>query len=52
VRRAVATHQAQGPATEVVEVIDEPDAAARPGWTWVTVKAATLNRHDLWAIRG
>lgn len=28
----------------------EPDAAA--GWTTVTVKAASLNHHDLWSLRG
>src|SRR3984957_1057815 len=26
--------------------------AARPGWTTVTVRAAALNHHDLWSLRG
>jgi NADPH:quinone reductase-like Zn-dependent oxidoreductase len=31
----------------------EPDAeSARPGWTTVRVKAAALNHHDLWTLRG
>jgi NADPH:quinone reductase-like Zn-dependent oxidoreductase len=29
----------------------EPEAAA-DGWTTVTVKAASLNHHDLWSLRG
>jgi NADPH:quinone reductase-like Zn-dependent oxidoreductase len=28
----------------------EPDVA--PGWTTVTVRAASLNHHDLWSLRG
>ena len=28
------------------------DLAARPGWTTVAVKAAALNHHDLWSLRG
>ena len=27
-------------------------SAPRPGWTTVTVKAASLNQHDLWTLRG
>lgn len=31
----------------------EPAAdPSRPGWTTVTVKAAALNHHDLWTLRG
>jgi NADPH:quinone reductase-like Zn-dependent oxidoreductase len=29
-----------------------PEPEARPGWSVVTVKAATLNHHDLWSLRG
>ncbi|MBC2873543.1 MULTISPECIES: zinc-binding dehydrogenase [Streptomyces] len=31
---------------------ERPEPAARPGWTTVTVKAASLNHHDLWTLRG
>ncbi|MFE7121572.1 zinc-binding dehydrogenase [Streptomyces sp. NPDC057654] len=30
----------------------EPAAGARAGWTVVDVKAASLNHHDLWSLRG
>ncbi|MGZ4492102.1 MAG: zinc-binding dehydrogenase [Nocardioidaceae bacterium] len=34
-------------------VLDErPDPVAEDGWTTVTVKAASLNHHDLWSLRG
>jgi NADPH:quinone reductase-like Zn-dependent oxidoreductase len=29
-----------------------PDAAVGEAWTTVTVKAASLNHHDLWSLRG
>ena len=31
---------------------ERPDAEAPDGWTTVTVKAASLNHHDLWSLRG
>lgn len=31
---------------------ERPDPAAPDGWTTVTVKAASLNHHDLWSLRG
>ena len=31
---------------------DRPEPEPRPGWSVVTVKAATLNRHDLWSLAG
>lgn len=31
---------------------DRPEPETRPGWTTVTVKAASLNHHDLWTLRG
>ncbi len=31
---------------------DQPEPEAREGWTIVTVKAASLNHHDLWSLRG
>lgn len=33
-------------------VADRPDPEPREGWTTVTVKAAALNHHDLWTLRG
>ncbi len=35
-----------------LEVGERPDPEAREGWTTVTVKAAALNHHDLWSLRG
>ncbi|MFE4831606.1 zinc-binding dehydrogenase [Streptomyces sp. NPDC056672] len=31
---------------------ERPAPGVRPGWTTVTVKAASLNHHDLWSLRG
>ncbi|MEU4208943.1 zinc-binding dehydrogenase [Streptomyces sp. NPDC026206] len=31
---------------------ERPEPGARPGWTIVDVKAASLNHHDLWTLRG
>lgn len=31
---------------------DRPAPSAPDGWTTVTVKAAALNQHDLWSLRG
>jgi NADPH:quinone reductase-like Zn-dependent oxidoreductase len=31
---------------------ERPDPVAEPGWTTVQVKAASLNHHDLWSLRG
>jgi len=31
---------------------ERPDPEARDGWATVTVKAAALNHHDLWSLRG
>jgi NADPH:quinone reductase-like Zn-dependent oxidoreductase len=31
---------------------DRPDPDPPQGWTTVTVKAASLNHHDLWSLRG
>ena len=35
-----------------LEVGELPEPVARPGWSVVTVRAATLNHHDLWSLRG
>lgn len=35
-----------------LEVGDRPEPSAPDGWATVTVKAAALNHHDLWTLRG
>src|SRR5918998_6501958 len=36
----------------VLEVGDRPEPEPADGWTTVTVKAASLNHHDLFSLRG
>ena len=31
---------------------ERPEPEVPEGWTTVTVKAASLNHHDLWSLRG
>ena len=31
---------------------DHPDPAGRDGWTTVRLRAASLNHHDIWSLRG
>ena len=35
-----------------LELGDHPDPVPEEGWTTVTVKAAALNHHDVWTLRG
>src|SRR4051794_32937908 len=35
-----------------LEIGDRPAPEVPDGWTTVTVKAASLNHHDLWSLRG
>lgn len=35
-----------------LELGERPAPVARPGWSTVTVRAASLNHHDLWSLRG
>ena len=35
-----------------LEIRDCPEPESRDGWATVTVKAASLNHHDLWSLRG
>ena len=35
-----------------LEVGERPDPAVPEGWARVTVKAASLNHHDLWSLKG
>jgi NADPH:quinone reductase-like Zn-dependent oxidoreductase len=35
-----------------LELGERPDPQAPPGWVTVTVRAAALNHHDVWSLRG
>lgn len=35
-----------------LEVGDRPEPTERPGWVRVGVRAASLNQHDIWSLRG
>ena len=35
-----------------LRVGERPDPEVPDGWTTVTVKAASLNHHDVWSLRG
>ncbi|MFC5662532.1 zinc-binding dehydrogenase [Kitasatospora misakiensis] len=35
-----------------LELGERPEPTAPPGWSVVTVRAASLNHHDLWSLRG
>ena len=35
-----------------LEIDERPDPEVPPGWSTITVKAASLNHHDLWSLRG
>lgn len=35
-----------------LELGERPEPKPRDGWTTVTLKAATLNHHDVWTLRG
>ncbi|CAM5281185.1 hypothetical protein SGLAM104S_01419 [Streptomyces glaucescens] len=35
-----------------LELGERPAPEARPGWSVVNVRAASLNHHDLWSLRG
>jgi NADPH:quinone reductase-like Zn-dependent oxidoreductase len=35
-----------------LSVGEQPEPSPREGWTTVTVRAASLNHHDLWSLRG
>jgi NADPH:quinone reductase-like Zn-dependent oxidoreductase len=37
---------------DALEIGDRPEPDPPEGWTTVTVKAAALNHHDLWSLRG
>jgi len=35
-----------------LEVGEQPDPPARPGWSVVTLRTAGLNHHDVWSLKG
>jgi len=35
-----------------LELGERPEPIAKDGWVTVDVKAASLNHHDLWTLRG
>lgn len=35
-----------------LRLVDVPEPQERPGWTKVAVRAASLNMHDVWTLRG
>lgn len=37
---------------EALVIGERPDPVVPEGWTTVSVKAASLNHHDLWSLRG
>ncbi len=55
VKRMLAAYAARIDAEDPLsglEVADRPDPAAPQGWTTVSLKAAGLNHHDVWSLRG
>lgn len=42
---------AEDPLTGLV-VGEQPEPEARPGWSVISVRAASVNHHDIWTLRG
>lgn len=51
-RAAVAVAQDPDDPLAGLVVRDVPEPQTPPGWTTVTVRASSLNMHDLWTLRG
>ncbi|WP_270888478.1 zinc-binding dehydrogenase [Pedococcus sp. 5OH_020] len=49
---AYAARQSADDPLSGLEVGERPDPQAPDGWTTVTLKAAGLNHHDVWSLRG
>jgi NADPH:quinone reductase-like Zn-dependent oxidoreductase len=47
-----AARSSQDDPLSALEVGDRPEPEVPAGWTTVTVRAASLNHHDLWSLRG
>jgi NADPH:quinone reductase-like Zn-dependent oxidoreductase len=52
VRAAYAAQISRDDPLTGLEIGDRPDPDPPPGWTVINVKAASLNHHDLWSLRG
>lgn len=51
-RAAIAVSQDPSDPLAGLRLTEKPEPSPRPGWTKVTVKAASLNPHDTWTLRG
>lgn len=51
-RAAVAVSQDDTDPLSGLELRDVPEPEVQPGWTRIRVKAASLNPHDVWTLRG
>lgn len=51
-RAAVAISQSYDAPLSGLELMDWPMPSPKPGWTLVQLKAASLNPHDTWTLRG
>jgi NADPH:quinone reductase-like Zn-dependent oxidoreductase len=51
-RAAVATGSSAENPLSCLAVADHPVPAPPPGWTTVRMRAASLNHHDVWTLRG
>ena len=51
-RAAIATGADQEQPLRALSVGEAPEPAATEGWVTVDVRAASLNHHDLWSLRG
>jgi NADPH:quinone reductase-like Zn-dependent oxidoreductase len=49
---AFATDSDREDPLSVLEIGERPEPEPQPGWTTVEVRAASLNHHDLWSLRG
>src|SRR5215218_10168054 len=49
---AYASRTNPGDPLSCLEVDERPEPSPPSGWTTVTVRAAALNHHDLWSLRG
>lgn len=51
-RAAYVTHFSPDSPVDGLKVGERPEPDTRPNWTTVTVRAASLNHHDLWSLKG
>ena len=49
---ATATHIDPDKPLGGLEIGEHPEPQPRDGWVRVAVKAASINQHDLWTLRG